>query len=333
MDETQQPPKRILVIRMQAMGDVVITLPYVHDLKNQLPNASFDLLTRKEVESIPKESGLFDRVFAIGGRRNTYLIVVLMFFKLPLLWLRKYDVVIDLQNNKISNLLKWFIRPKVWSSFDRFSSKSAGQRNAETIVSTGLTDHINFRKVNLKVPSTDALINQAIPKDENMVIVVNPAGFFKTRNWSLENYRKFCSEWILEKEGKVKFVFVGTDRIKEKAVWLCEEFPHNTINLVNLTSPEQAFRIVQKAHLVLSEDSGLMHMAWVSGTPTLVILGSTRSDWVAHHYPHTLFLSSDDLECGNCMLAECIFGDVRCLTRYSPEFVFEKSKELMAKSQ
>ena len=65
------PPRRILAIRLQAMGDVVITLPYLQGLRNALPTGvRLDFLTREETEDIPKNIDLFDRVFTIGGGRN-----------------------------------------------------------------------------------------------------------------------------------------------------------------------------------------------------------------------------------------------------------------------
>lgn len=101
------------------------------------------------------------------------------------------------------------------------------------------------------------------------------------------------------------------------------------INLVSKTSPVEAFAIIQKVKFVLSEDSGLMHMAWVSGVPTLAIFGSTRSDRATPLGRHTFLLHSSDLACGNCMLEKCRFGDNRCLTRYTAEFVFTKALELI----
>ena len=47
-------PKRILAIRLQAMGDVIITLPYLQALRNSLPpNTEIDFLTRKEFDAVP----------------------------------------------------------------------------------------------------------------------------------------------------------------------------------------------------------------------------------------------------------------------------------------
>ena len=64
-------PKKILVIRLQAMGDVTITLPYVQYLRNKLPvSTKIDFLTRSECEDIPGSILLFNKVFSIKGGRN-----------------------------------------------------------------------------------------------------------------------------------------------------------------------------------------------------------------------------------------------------------------------
>src|SRR3989304_2686597 len=62
-------PRRILAIRLQAMGDVVITLPYLKSLKRRHPDSVIDFLTRQETEEVPGHVAFFDRVFSIGGGR------------------------------------------------------------------------------------------------------------------------------------------------------------------------------------------------------------------------------------------------------------------------
>jgi len=117
--------------------------------------------------------------------------------------------------------------------------------------------------------------------------------------------------------------------IAEKAVYLKQNLGNKIIDLVNKTTPVQAFAVIQKTRFVLSEDSGLMHMAWVSGIPTLTMFGSTGSDRATPLGKHTLLLNSSDLECGNCMKETCKYGDTHCLTRYTGEFVFEKTVGLI----
>ena len=74
-----------------------------------------------------------------------------------------------------------------------------------------------------------------------------------------------------------------------------------------------------------------MHMAWVSEIPTLAMFGSTRSDWARPLSLHSYFVDSSDLPCGNCMQETCAFGDNHCITRYTPEFIFEKAIELVGR--
>ena len=98
-------PKRILAIRLQAMGDVTITLPYLQYLRHAVPaQTKLDLLTRKECEGIPRNIYLFDKVISIGGGRSFKRQLLHTYFLLPKLLMRRYDVIVDLQNNEISEL-------------------------------------------------------------------------------------------------------------------------------------------------------------------------------------------------------------------------------------
>ncbi|MDZ7343291.1 MAG: hypothetical protein ONA90_02130, partial [candidate division KSB1 bacterium] len=116
-----EKPGKILAIRLQALGDVVITLPYLQSLKNNLPKTQIDFLTRKETEEIPRRLDLFDRVFSIGGGRSFKRQVCCALLLLPRLYARRYDVVIDLQRNPLSRWIRRLLHPPSWSEFDRFS--------------------------------------------------------------------------------------------------------------------------------------------------------------------------------------------------------------------
>src|SRR5688572_21885235 len=91
-------PRKVLAMRFQALGDTLITLPYLQSLKHQYPEVELHFLTRKEVAALPKNIDLFDRVITIGGGRNLKLQFLLMLLKVPWLWIQGYDAVIDLQN-------------------------------------------------------------------------------------------------------------------------------------------------------------------------------------------------------------------------------------------
>jgi ADP-heptose:LPS heptosyltransferase len=319
-------PRRILAIRLQAMGDTIITLPYLQALKNSLPaHTRLDFLTREEVASVPESLVLFNKVYCIQGGRNFRKQFIYACILLPRLLFNRYDVVIDLQNNHISNLVRRFLAPRAWSEFDRFSPIAAGERTRMTIESAGLGANFMDSNFSFKnAPPIDKILTAHGWDGKSKLIILNPAGAFITRNWDIDNYIAFAKLW-LNRFPDTQFVVTGVAFIADKARQLKNELADSLINLVGSTSPVQAFAIVQKAQMVLSEDSGLMHMAWVCNVPTVAIFGSTRSDWARPLNKHNLLLSSEDLACGNCMLETCIHGDVRCITRYTPQMVFEKA--------
>lgn len=328
--QKKEMPRRILVIRLQATGDVVITLPYLQYLRNHLPAGTrIDLLTRVETAPIPRSLHLFDHIYTIAGERNFKKQLFFAALLVPRLCLQRYDMVIDLQNTLISRTITQCIRPRAWSLFDKQAPLPAGERYRLTIEAAGLGRNDMNTHYRLKEPrKAIQLLFDAGWKEKEPLVILNPAGAFATRNWDMAHYTTFARLW-LNRFPHTRFLVLGTGVIAEKAALLQNQLGDRLINFTQKTNPAEAFALIRHATLVLSEDSGLMHMAWVSGVPTMALFGSTRSDWARPLGAHTAFFDSSDLPCGNCMLATCRWGDNRCLTRYTPAMVFRTALSLL----
>ncbi|HCM75158.1 MAG TPA: hypothetical protein DIS90_02160, partial [Cytophagales bacterium] len=87
-------PKKILVMRFQALGDTIITLPYLQSLKTNYPGIILHLLTRYEVAQIPLALSIFEKVITIGGGRNAKFQFLISILLLPKLWFNQYDAVL-----------------------------------------------------------------------------------------------------------------------------------------------------------------------------------------------------------------------------------------------
>jgi len=329
--QSDLPPNKILAIRLQALGDTVITLPYLQALQSSLPSTQFDFLTREEFQDLPRNMKMFHRVHAIGGGRNSSRQIISALRLIPELRREKYDVVLDLQRNRLTRLVRRILRPESFSEFDRFSLISAGERTRQTI------ERLGFRPADAMVPTlqlhdehcgVDKLTEHGCDPSASF-IVLNPAGSFVTRSWPLENYVEFARLWRIRVHSDARFLILGVDSIAEKALTLARGIGDGLINLVGKTTTSEAFNVLRRARLVVSEDSGLMHMAWVAGAPTVALFGSSRSAWSRPLGKDSVCLNSSDLECGECLQPTCRFGDVRCLTRYTPEFVVETAKKLL----
>lgn len=243
---------------------------------------------------------------------------------------KQYDVVVDLQRNWQSRLIRRLARPPAWGEFDRFSPNAASKRVLDTFHRTGFTALTPQESLQLKNEIQSKAKSLLLNEGWNLqtpLIVLNPAGFWQTRNWHLENYISLAKHW-LEHE-RVSFLILGTERIADKAKHLKNALGDSLLNLVNKTSLDEALAILHYASLIVSEDSGLMHMAWASGVPTIALFGSSNHIWAQPTGANTRIFHSGDLECGACMSPTCRFHDVHCLTRVSSENVFAAAQELL----
>ena len=335
-------PEKILLIRFHAIGDIAVTLPSCNSFRNMFPYSKIDFLTDDSAKELLNSLAIFDSVYSLpdifppASRYKPKLLNrVKRISRAVKLGLRlrkiKYDIIIDIQNNRLSRLVRKIISPDSWSEFDRLEPKPAGIRVLQTFHRAGFDE----LELSYDLPYKLAAIQKAesILMDNGWdrskrLIVLNPAGLWKTRNWPIENYVELGKLFLKEEPSQI--LFLGTQRMSQRADNLSSQFGENVINLVNKTKIDEVFTILKYVSLIISEDSGLMHFGCVSGIPTIALLGSSRSDWTMPLGKHSRCLNSSDLPCGNCMKPECIYGDVHCLTRYTPEIVYHLSKELLS---
>lgn len=327
--ERPEPPQKILVIRLHSIGDVAITFPACASLRKLIPNARIDFLTGVRSTMLPESTTLFDNVYAVADRAP---LPVRLGQTLPMgasLAKNRYDLVVDLQRNWTSRSIRRMCMPHSWSEFDRFAPRPAGEKVVEAFELAGFAGLAPSCAMPLRPEILErgrTLLAAAGWDGSTDLVCLNPAGLWKTRNWPLEGYATLASEWLHREP--ITFVLIGDERIAAEGDRLAREIPGRVINLIGRTSLAEAFSVAQHLALIVSEDSALMHLGWVSGVPTLALFGSSRHDWSRPLGPHTRTLHSGDLECGACMEPQCRFGDVHCLTRYSPRDVLTVAMEL-----
>jgi len=237
--------------------------------------------------------------------------------------------VADLQRNRVSRFVRRVLRPPAWSEFDRYSPRHVGERTRLTLEALGVRLPPVYPELRLKRENVGLARLRDAGWSGGDLVVLNPAGGFPTRNWPLANYLAFADLWTARRAHEDQFVVLGTTQLRAKADYLKAALGDRLLDLVGRTSASEAFDILRRATLVVSEDSGLMHLAWVAGAPTLGLFGSSRHVWSAPHGNYSVCLHSGDLLCGACMDSECRFGDVHCLTRYTPERVVQTALDLL----
>ena len=164
-------------------------------------------------------------------------------------------------------------------------------------------------------------------------VVFSPgAEFGSAKRWPVQHFVDLALKLVAEQNMQV--VLLGSGKEFE----LCESItqpvnkthPNKCFNLAGKTSLTGAFSAIEAAKYIVSNDSGLMHVAAALGVPQVAIFGSSSPLHTPplSAYAHVLWLKNDPnylppLDCAPCFARECHLGHTRCLQDISADQVLK----------
>lgn len=139
------------------------------------------------------------------------------------------------------------------------------------------------------------------------------------KRWPATRYTQLADR-LIQQLG-VSVVLIGSHGDKEAAAEVARLSSSTLINLVGKTSVAEAAAVMSVADLLISNDMGLAHIAPAVGTRSITIFGPTNVVTTGPFAASAAILRHD-VPCSPCMLRECPI-DHRCMTGISPDAVFD----------
>lgn len=323
------PLRRLVVIRLHAFGDTAITFPLLAALKCRFPSLGLDVVTDVRSRELFKAHRNVDRVYAFETRQARLPKGIAVLRTAAALRARPVPAVLDLQRNRWSRFLTRLLVPDAWAAFDRHAPRSALARYVEAADALGLAPGKPVLRTHARPELVAAARERLVAAGwdgTSPLVALNPAGGWETKQWPLERYIALGRR--LANAG-CRLLALAPAPVPERFRALGEALAPGLLDLTGETTPSEALALVSLASLVVSDDSGLMHLAWVQGVPALALFGSSRAAWSRPEGPRAGGFYSEDLACGACMQPVCARGDLLCLVRVTVDDVFLRSMELM----
>lgn len=334
--------KKILVIKPRAIGDVLLSTPVLPNLREEFPCAQIDFLLDKFASDVMIDNPYVDNVIVFDTRTQSPISII------TLVRQRRYDLVIDLFANPRTAIITMLSGARYRVGFPFKWRKVA--YNILVHPRSGQVHNIEFnldalRRIGIpiKFQAPAFYLNdkaksfaEGFLKSHNLscgrFITINIGGGWKTKRLPAKKAIELCD--LIE--GKLSFpavVLYGSAEINE-AQHISEST--NAI-LAPPTSLHEMGAIMKESLLLITNDSGPMHIAAALGVPTLAIFGPTSPHLQGPYGNISEIVRNEELDCLECNLTRCPIVDPvtgignPCMKELKVELIFEKLAKLISK--
>lgn len=277
--DRSQPPRTVLLWKIGALGDVLMTTPLLRQLRAALPNSRIDYLTGNGCMAVLQGNPHIDQVLGFDESILYAGQVARAATLLPLL--RGYDAIFVLDKHWIFSLLAWLARAPMRVGFSRRWHEGAlhTHRVPYGALRHEIDCYLDLAAV-LQLPVDRADTRLELPVGEPFslpepyVVLVNSGGDNRNERSSVRRLPPpLFDELVASCSGRATLVFLGTQA--ESAQY--DRYASRTaLNLCGRTSLRQAWTVLQRAQAVYTTDTGLMHMAAAVNANVTAIFGPTH---------------------------------------------------------
>ncbi len=317
----------ILIIKLGALGDVINTLPLVVNLKTYL-KARIHWLVEPLSYSLISDHPYVDRAILFDKHRWTRDFNTI----LRHLRAKKYDITLDLQRILKSGFFSMLVKSKRRIGFDRKRCKEMNwilpfERIPESDSGAHMVhQYLEFADY-LGIPNSD--VRWELPLSDirpfglpENYIVLNVGATKPANRWTPEGFASLANS--IQQRFHLPSVLTGglEDTVMTKNIM--NLFDKDVVNLVGKTSLKELMMILNGARVVVSCDTGPMHLAVALGRDVVALFGPSDPRRTGPFRGQVL---QKPLYCSPCNLKRC--KDPVCMTTITPEEVMERIENVL----
>ncbi len=323
-------PERVLVVKLDHLGDVLLATPVFSNLRQAYPNTELHALTgawsRVVLEKHPDVSKVIEYNSPAFCRTGQPTSLKQTFRLYRALRRQKYDLMVELRSDW---RVVWFaflrLTPKRLDraalqvanklGFVRFTGTHETTRNLDVLKQAGIPTPVQTTTFSVtaedKKWASDFLATHQIDR-KHPLIAIHPGSPIELKRWLPERFAELA-DWLIAQKG-AQILFVG---VKDEIEIITEIQAHmqgESISIAGETTLTQLASILHTCNVFIGNDSGPMHLAAAVGIHTIGLYGPgdpTRFGPVGAKC-QTI---RQKLDCPPCPGTTCRFGEEGCMSK------------------
>lgn len=332
--------KRFLIIRLSSIGDILLTTPFVRALRKKYPDSRIDFLIKSDYAELIANNKNINNKFKFEANNG---------FSEILNWRlqiksNNYDAIFDLHRN---------IRTLMMTSFN--GGTNSGKYNKRyfkrfMLVNFGINLYGKITPVSeryFEVGSAYNLVNdglgldlfvnndnhlhQSVNPSSQIKIVIAPGAGYATKRWPSGRFAQTADLLISKFDAEI--ILVGSNEDMSISEDIKSQMEGAVTDAIGTGSILETTEIINKSDAMITNDSGLMHIAVSQKIPVLAIFGSTTEELGFFPYSeHYKVLEVADLKCRPCSHIgrnKCPKKHFKCMKDISPDKALRAMIELL----
>ena len=282
--------QRILITRLSAIGDCILTLPLACALRRAFPHAQIEWIVERPSHALLEGHDCIDRLHVLskGWLKSVRQVAAIR----RTLRSRHFDAVLDPQGLTRSALLGWLsgasmrvcLEPPLarevapWLATHRVTpeARHVAQRQLALLQPWGVeTDKVEFRLPSY--PAAAATIQRWLAdRGLGPFAVLNPGASWPTKLWLPERFAQVAQ--ALWNHHRLPSVVVWAGAAERTMAESIVRLAGDSTTVAPETSLTELAELLRRSNLMVSSDTGPLHLAVAAGTPTVGLYGPTRPE-------------------------------------------------------
>ncbi len=324
-DPATLKPFRILIRSSNWLGDAVMSSPAVRAIAAGRPDARVTILTREkladfwrtvpgvhDVIAVPSDAGVFKVAMRIRGRFDVAIIFPNSSRTALEAWLGGIRRRVGYEGESRRWMLNQIVRPaknRMWPRHQAYHYLR-------------MADSVGAERGELSMPAAPR------PEGPFRIGLCPGAEYGPAKRWYPTRFRKVMQS-LAEKHPDATFVIVGTDADAPVARDIIQGFDGKVEDLTGRTTLAQLLKELARLHVLVTNDTGTMHLAASLGVPCVALFGSTEPLLTGPLGDHHIVIRHQ-VECSPCYQRNCPL-DFRCMEAITAEEVTEAVETILAR--
>ena len=335
-------PKKILIIQLRRIGDVLMCTPALRALRKKFPQSHIAFLTEKESASLLDENPYLNELIVWDKKRynNPFYSTK----KVLELRAKSFDMVIDFFGNPRSAWVCFFSGAKYRIGYDlkgrgilyniKIKSNSnptyAAQSRLDALKVLGIENNdvkLDFILSQKAKGIAKSFFDEKKIKTKDFIISVSPTSRRHFNRWFLERYAELC-DWLVD-QFNTKIILVWGPGEKVIVEELSSLMKNDPIVSAQTGTLQELGAILKRCDMHIGDDNGTKHIAVAVGLPTVTIFGPhSEISWTFPDTARHKWIKKK-VDCPDCEKIKHNCKELTCLEEIKVSDVKEKFLELL----